>query len=103
MDKDFLLETKTAKKLYHGFAKDCPIIDYHCHVSPEEIYKNKRFSNITEVWLKHDHYKWRIMRSNGVDEKFITGDASDFEKYLQEAIGQSRDNNVKNLKHYEAI
>ena len=83
LSKDFLLNSKTAKKLYHGFAKDCPIIDYHCHVSPEEIYKNKRFSNITEVWLKHDHYKWRIMRSNGVDEKFITGDASDFEKFLE--------------------
>jgi len=83
LSKDFLLNSKTAKKLYHGFAKDCPIIDYHCHVSPEEIYKNKRFSNITEVWLKHDHYKWRIMRSNGVDEKYITGDAGDFEKFLE--------------------
>ena len=57
LSNDFLLQTKTAKKLYHGFAKTCPIIDYHCHVSPEEIYNNKRFSNITEVWLKHDHYK----------------------------------------------
>lgn len=90
LSKDFLLETKTAKKLYHGFAKDCPIIDYHCHVSPEEIYNNKRFSNITEVWLKHDHYKWRIMRSNGVDEKFITGDASDFEKFLEFSKALSR-------------
>ena len=83
LSNDFLLQTKTAKKLYHGFAKTCPIIDYHCHVSPEEIYNNKRFSNITEVWLKHDHYKWRIMRSNGVDEKYITGDAEDFEKFLE--------------------
>ncbi len=103
MDKDFLLKNDTAKKLYHNFAASCPIIDYHCHVSPEEIYSNKRFSNITEVWLKHDHYKWRIMRSNGVDEKYITGDASDFEKFLEfaKALPRSVGNPMYHWCHLE--
>ena len=93
MDKDFLLSTETAKILYHKFAEECPIIDYHCHVNPKEIYEDKRFENITNVWLSGDHYKWRIMRSNGVDEHYITGDASDREKFqkfaesLPKAIG----------------
>ena len=68
MDKDFLLNSETAKKLYHHYASICPIIDYHCHVSPKEIYEDKQFENITQIWLGGDHYKWRIMRSNGVDE-----------------------------------
>jgi len=79
---DFLLKTETAKMLYHEYAKHQKIIDYHCHVSPKEIYEDKRFKNITELWLSGDHYKWRIMRSNGVSERFITGDASDYEKFL---------------------
>ncbi len=83
LSKDFLLNTKTAKKLYFEAAEDMPIIDYHCHVSPKEIYEDKRFNNITEVWLGGDHYKWRLMRSNGVDERYITGDASDYEKFLK--------------------
>ena len=83
MTKDFLLNTKTAKKLYFDAAADMPIIDYHCHVSPKEIYEDKRFSNITEVWLGGDHYKWRLMRSNGVDEYYITGDAPAYEKFLK--------------------
>ena len=93
MDKDFLLNSETAKKLYHHYASICPIIDYHCHVSPKEIYEDKQFENITQIWLGGDHYKWRIMRSNGVDEKYITGDASDREKFqkfaesLPKAIG----------------
>ncbi|MBR6649828.1 MAG: glucuronate isomerase, partial [Clostridia bacterium] len=93
MDNDFLLSTETAKILYHKFAEECPIIDYHCHVNPKEIYEDKRFENITNVWLSGDHYKWRIMRSNGVDEHYITGDASDREKFqkfaesLPKAIG----------------
>lgn len=93
MNKDFLLSTETAKKLYHGYASSCPIIDYHCHVSPKEIFEDKCFENITDVWLSGDHYKWRIMRSNGVDEYYITGDASDREKFqkfaetLPKAIG----------------
>lgn len=93
MNEDFLLTTDTAKTLYHDYAKDMPIIDYHCHVSPQEIFENKRFENISQVWLSGDHYKWRLMRSNGVDERFITGDASDREKFqkfakmLPKAIG----------------
>jgi len=93
MDDDFLLTTQTAVKLYHESAKDIPIIDYHCHISPREIAENQTFKNITEVWLKHDHYKWRLMRSNGVNEYYITGDASDRDKFgkwvetLEKAIG----------------
>ncbi len=81
MDQDFLLTTPTAKKLFHEHAAHMPIIDYHCHVSPQEIYEDRRFENITQVWLGGDHYKWRVMRSNGVEEKYITGDAPDREKF----------------------
>lgn len=93
MDKDFLLETETAKKLFHGYAKNMPIIDYHCHISPKEIAQDIHFDNITQVWLGGDHYKWRLMRSNGVEEYYITGDAPDREKFqkwaesLERAIG----------------
>ena len=69
MDADFLLTTPTAKHLYHDFAEKLPIIDYHCHLSPKEIYEDVQFENITQVWLGGDHYKWRQMRSNGVEEK----------------------------------
>ena len=82
MDENFLLNNETAVNLYHTFAKDMPIIDYHCHLSPQEIYENKSFKNITEAWLYGDHYKWRVMRANGVEEKYITGDASDYDKFL---------------------
>ena len=82
MDKDFLLETETAKKLFHEHAAKMPIIDYHCHINPQEIAEDRQFKNITEVWLGGDHYKWRMIRSNGVDEKYITGDEStDREKF----------------------
>ena len=74
MDKDFLLTTPAAVRLYHEYAADMPIVDYHCHVSPKEIYEDKRFANITQVWLGGDHYKWRLMRSNGVDEYYITAE-----------------------------
>ena len=74
---DFLLDNETAKYLYHNHAKKMPIIDYHCHLSPKEIAEDKTFKNITEVWLGGkgfgDHYKWRLMRTNGVEERFITG------------------------------
>lgn len=83
LKEDFLLSTPTSKKLYSEHAADMPIIDYHCHVSPKEIYEDKRFSSITEIWLGGDHYKWRLMRSNGVDERYITGDASPYEKFLK--------------------
>ena len=81
MNKDFLLKSKTAKKLYHEHAEKMPIIDYHCHINPMEIYEDKRYNNITEVWLGGDHYKWRAMRSCGVPEYYITGDASPAEKF----------------------
>ena len=81
MDEDFILSNETAKRLYHDTAKKLPIIDYHCHINPREIAENVRASNITELWLYADHYKWRAMRSCGVDEKYITGNASDYEKF----------------------
>ena len=93
MDQDFLLTTETAKELYHGFAEATPILDYHCHINPQEIAENRQFDNITQVWLGGDHYKWRQMRSNGIDEYYITGGASDREKFqkwaetLDKAIG----------------
>ena len=93
MDKDFLLETETAQKLYHEYAAKMPILDYHCHINPQEIAEDRKFENITQVWLGGDHYKWRQMHSNGVEEKYITGDASDREKFqkwaetLEKAIG----------------
>lgn len=93
LDEDFLLDTETAKKLYHEFAEVMPILDYHCHINPQEIYEDRKFDNITQVWLGGDHYKWRQMRSNGVEERYITGDATDREKFqkwaetLEMAIG----------------
>ena len=81
MDKDFLLSTDSAKSLYHTYAENMPIVDYHCHINPQEIYEDRKFDTITQVWLGGDHYKWRQMRSCGVDEKYITGDASDREKF----------------------
>lgn len=93
MDEDFLLSTETARKLYHEYAEVMPIIDYHCHISQQEIYEDRKFENITQVWLSGDHYKWRQMRSNGVPERYITGDATDREKFqkwaetLEMAIG----------------
>jgi glucuronate isomerase len=78
---NFLLQTKTARTLYHEFAKQMPIIDYHCHLPPDEIAQNKQFKNLTEIWLKGDHYKWRAQRTLGVNEHFITGKASDREKF----------------------
>lgn len=93
MEKDFLLSTETAKKLYHKYAERMPIIDYHCHLNPQEIYEDRKYENITQLWLGGDHYKWRLMRSNGVEEEYITGNASDREKFqkwaetLEMAIG----------------
>ena len=78
---DFLLETKSACILFHEYAKDMPIIDYHCHLPPEEVAMDKSWENISQVWLYGDHYKWRAMRSNGINEKYCTGDASDREKF----------------------
>lgn len=79
MDKDFLLSTPTAQTLFHEYAEKMPILDYHCHINPKEIAEDRKFENITQVWLGGDHYKWRQMRTNGVDEYYITGDAPDRE------------------------
>jgi glucuronate isomerase len=79
--EDFLLQTRTARRLYHQFAEDEPILDYHCHLSPRDIAENRRFKNLAEIWLEGDHYKWRVMRSNGVTERFCTGDAEPFAKF----------------------
>ena len=81
MNQDFLLKSKTAKVLYHEHAEKMPIIDYHCHINPMEIYEDKRYNSITEVWLGGDHYKWRAMRSCGVPEYYITGEATAAEKF----------------------
>jgi glucuronate isomerase len=81
LDENFLLGNETAKRLYHDFARDMPIIDYHNHLPPQEIAEDKNFENITKVWLNGDHYKWRAMRTNGVDESFITGNKADREKF----------------------
>ncbi|HEX9026238.1 MAG TPA: glucuronate isomerase [Clostridium sp.] len=82
MDEDFLLSNTTAETLYHEYSEKMPIIDYHCHINPKEILDDKKFKNITEAWLYGDHYKWRQMRTYGIDEKYITGDGSDYEKFL---------------------
>ena len=93
MDKDFLLDTPTARHLYHDYCEALPICDYHCHLSPKEIYENAQPTDISALWLSGDHYKWRAMRSCGVDERYCTGDASPREKFqkfaytLQYAIG----------------
>jgi len=81
LNEDFLLQTESARQLYHEFAKPMPIIDYHCHLPPDQIAENRQFENITQIWLYGDHYKWRAMRTNGVNERFCTGDADDFSKF----------------------
>ena len=100
---DFILQNDTAKKLYHTYAKNLPIVDYHCHLDPKEIYEDIRFENITQVWLAGDHYKWRIMRSNGVAEDYITGSASDREKFQKfaEALPKAIGNPMYHWCHLE--
>jgi len=80
---NFILENKTAEKLYHDYAKKMPIFDYHCHLPPKDIADDKKFENLTQIWLYGDHYKWRAMRTNGVPEEQITGSASDYDKFLR--------------------
>lgn len=112
MDKDFLLRTETAKRLYHGVAAGLPLVDYHCHISPREIYEDRRFDNLAQVWLGGqnpdgtyfgDHYKWRLMRSNGVDENEITGDADDATrvKRLAESLEMAIGNPMYHWCHLE--
>ncbi len=86
LDENFLLQNKTAQELYHDFAKSMPVIDYHNHLPPEQIANDINFENLTQVWLYGDHYKWRAMRTNGIDEKYCTGDATDFEKFERWAV-----------------
>ena len=103
MDKDFLLESDVAKTLFHDYAKNLPIIDYHCHLVPQEIAEDITYENLTQLWLYADHYKWRFMRSMGVEEKYCTGDASDYEKFLKyaEVIGYAIGNPLYHWTHLE--
>ena len=103
LDKDFLLDTVTARVLYHDAAEKCPIIDFHCHLNPREIYEDIRYENITQVWLGGDHYKWRLMRSAGVPEKYITGDSTDYEKFEKyaEVLGKAIGNPLYHWSHLE--
>jgi len=100
---DFLLETRQAKDLYHSFAEPLPIIDYHCHLSPADIAADRRFENLTQIWLAGDHYKWRAMRACGVDERFITGGASDWEKFEKwaETVPRTLRNPLYHWTHLE--
>jgi hypothetical protein len=100
--KNFMLQNETAKKLYFSYAKDMKIYDYHCHLTAEDIFKNKEFENIAKLWLEGDHYKWRAMRASGIDEKYITGDSTDYEKFYNWA--KTLDNCITNpLYHWNAL
>lgn len=103
MDEDFLLETETAKKLYHEYAADMPIFDYHCHLTAKEIAENRSFANMTEIWLDGDHYKWRALRSNGVPEELVTGEAEDKEKFFKwaETVPYTLGNPLYHWTHLE--
>lgn len=103
LTKDFLLDNEFAKILYHDYASKQPILDYHCHLSPKAIAENKKFSNLTEIWLAGDHYKWRAMRTLGIDEKYITGNASDEEKFQKwaETVPYTMRNPLYHWTHLE--
>ncbi len=103
LSEDFLLNTAAARKLYHDYAEPLPIIDYHCHISPKEVYENRNFENITQVWLGGDHYKWRLIRSNGVPEEEITGSAPDRIKFQRfaEALPLAIGNPMYHWTHLE--
>lgn len=103
MNEEFLLSTPTAQKLYHEFSENMPILDYHCHINPQEIAEDRKFENITQVWLGGDHYKWRQMRSNGIDEYYITGAATDREKFQKwaETLGKAIGNPLYHWSHLE--
>jgi len=100
--KDFLLQSSAAQQLYHEYAEDQPILDYHCHLPPQDIASNRQFADLFEIWLEGDHYKWRAMRANGIDEKYITGDAEPFEKFM--AWAQTVPKTLRNpLFHWTAL
>ena len=101
--ENFLLQNDRAVELYHGYARQLPIIDYHCHLPPAEIAEDRRFENLTQIWLHGDHYKWRAMRAAGVPERFCTGDASDWEKFQKwaETVPQTLRNPLYHWTHLE--
>ena len=103
MGEDFLLTNDTAKTLFNDYAKNTPILDYHCHINPREIAQDIKFENITQLWLKGDHYKWRYMRSCGVEEYYITGNATDYEKFIKwaECLGKAIGNPLYHWSHLE--
>ncbi|NQU82264.1 MAG: glucuronate isomerase, partial [Bacteroidetes bacterium] len=103
LDKNFLLQSNTAEKLYHEYASDLPIIDYHCHLPPEDIANNRKFETLTQIWLNGDHYKWRAMRANGIPEKYCTGKTSDEEKFLKwaETVPYTMRNPLYHWTHLE--
>lgn len=103
LSDDFLLQTDTARRLYHDYARSMPIIDYHCHLSPDQVAANRQFDTITQLWLAGDHYKWRAMRTNGVDERYCTGDASDWEKFAKwaETVPYTMRNPLYHWTHLE--
>ncbi len=103
LNDNFLLETATSRRLYHDFAKDLPIIDYHCHLPPDQIAADKQFENLTAIWLDGDHYKWRAMRTMGVDERYITGDAAPYEKFQKwaETVPYTMRNPLYHWSHLE--
>ena len=100
---DFLLQNATGRDLFHRYAENMPIFDYHCHLPAEEIYKDRKFANLTQIWLAGDHYKWRLMRANGVQEDYITGNASDYEKFMKwaETIPAALRNPIYHWTHLE--
>ena len=103
MNQDFLLDTEVGRRLYHQAAAPCPIIDYHCHIDPRAIWEDRRYENLTQVWLGGDHYKWRLMRAAGVPERLITGDASDEDRFLAWAavLGKAIGNPLYHWSHLE--
>ena len=112
MDKDFLLETPTAQHLYHDYAAKMPLADYHCHLNPKEIFEDRRFNDLCEVWLggqnpdgsfAGDHYKWRLMRSNGTEERYVTGNEDPFARFLKlaEALEMAIGNPMYHWCHLE--
>ncbi|MDP4274487.1 MAG: glucuronate isomerase [Bacteroidota bacterium] len=105
LDENFLLQNKTAESLFHEHSEKLPIIDYHCHLSPKDIADDRQFDNLTQIWLEGDHYKWRAMRANGVPEKYITGDASENEKFLKwaETVPYTLRNPLYHWTHLELL
>ena len=105
LDDNFILQTETAQKLFHNHAKNLPIIDYHCHLNPKDIAENRQFENLTRIWLEGDHYKWRALRANGIDEEYITGKASDFDKFVKwaETVPYTMRNPLYHWTHMELL